>query len=323
MRTGRLVGSKADCRRPASMREKSSRAVDEPQEPQRASMHGLESSRLAATPRGVGERILERAEDQRQRRAELVADVAEERGLRAVELGELLGALALLLVGAGVGHGGRDVAGDELEEAPVVVVEGAPRADRRATSTPAGSRAPGARDRQDHRLARRLVPRLLGRQSNRVARSSTTLRAPMRSHRAPAASRRRRGAADRPRAGSRRVPGSRPAWPARCRRLPAASSEVDEGEGDVARVAPEDLGAEPGGFVGRSRLDGHLAQRLHAALAEDARRALGARVEDAARAPRLVADRAVREREVASPPGSRSAASGGTGPPTRWPRRSR
>ena len=47
----------------------------------------------------VGEHVLERPEHQRQRRAELVADVREERGLGAVELGQRLGAAALFFVG--------------------------------------------------------------------------------------------------------------------------------------------------------------------------------------------------------------------------------
>ncbi len=75
---------------------------------------------LAACPRGgrlrAGERVLERAEHQRERRAELVAHVREERGLRAVDLRERLGAPPLLLVGASVGDRGRDLRGDELEE---------------------------------------------------------------------------------------------------------------------------------------------------------------------------------------------------------------
>jgi hypothetical protein len=55
-----------------------------------------------------------------------VAHVAEESGLRAVELGERRGAPALLFVGAGVGDPGRDLLGDKRQKPPVLVVEGAP-----------------------------------------------------------------------------------------------------------------------------------------------------------------------------------------------------
>jgi hypothetical protein len=49
-----------------------------------------------------------------------VADVAEEGGLGAVELGELLGPLALGLVGPRLGDRAGDVAGDQAHEAAVV-----------------------------------------------------------------------------------------------------------------------------------------------------------------------------------------------------------
>ena len=85
---------------------------------------------------------------QRQRRAELVADVAEEGRLGAVELGQRLGARALLLVGLGVGQGRGDLPGDEVEEGAVLVVEGPARTDAGDQKR----RRPGAarrRDRQD------------------------------------------------------------------------------------------------------------------------------------------------------------------------------
>ena len=44
--------------------------------------------------RGLREQLFERAQHQRQRRAELVADVGEERRLRAIDLGQRLGAPA-------------------------------------------------------------------------------------------------------------------------------------------------------------------------------------------------------------------------------------
>ena len=130
-------------------------AVDEAQEPERASVNCLE---VLSVEGSAGERILDRSEDQREWRAKLMADVAEERGLRAVELGECLRALSLLLVSAGVGHGGRDVAGHEIEEAPVVIVEGAPWADPEHQH-PGGLLEARACDRNKHGLACRLIPR--------------------------------------------------------------------------------------------------------------------------------------------------------------------
>ena len=53
--------------------------------------------------------FIKRTEHQRQRRSELVADVAEKRRLGAVELGQSLRPLALLLIGAGAGQSDRDL----------------------------------------------------------------------------------------------------------------------------------------------------------------------------------------------------------------------
>ena len=68
----------------------------------------------------------------------------EEGGLGAVELGQRLGAPPLLLVAPGVGDGGGDLDGDELEEAAVLVVERAARADA-GDQHAGGLRLPGAR----------------------------------------------------------------------------------------------------------------------------------------------------------------------------------
>ena len=65
---------------------------------------------------------------QRERRAELVAHVREERGLRAVELGERLRSLALGLVGLGLADARRDLLADEAHERFVRLVERASRA---------------------------------------------------------------------------------------------------------------------------------------------------------------------------------------------------
>ena len=77
----------------------------------------------------VRQRVLDRAEHQGQRRAELVRHVGEEGRLRPVEFRQGLGPLLLLLVGPGVGDGGADLARDQLEEPAVLLVEPQPRAD--------------------------------------------------------------------------------------------------------------------------------------------------------------------------------------------------
>ncbi len=71
----------------------------------------------------IGQRILGWAKHQRQRRAKLVADVAEEDSLCAVELGQCLGALALLLVCLGVREAGRDLRRHQLHKAAVAVIK--------------------------------------------------------------------------------------------------------------------------------------------------------------------------------------------------------
>ncbi len=101
----------------------------------------------------VAERVLGRAEQQRERRAQLVADVGEERGLGLVELQQAFVAQALLFVGARVREARGDLAGDELDEAAVALVE-------RAVAVQAGDEEAhrGRAERDDERGERRLVP---------------------------------------------------------------------------------------------------------------------------------------------------------------------
>ena len=54
---------------------------------------------------GVSEGVLQGAENQRERRAKLVADIREEGGLRTIEFGQCVGAASLGLVGVCVLHG--------------------------------------------------------------------------------------------------------------------------------------------------------------------------------------------------------------------------
>ena len=63
--------------------------------------------------------LLERAQHQGQRRAELVADIGEERRLGAVDLRQRVGTPPLLVVGVDVGEARRDLAGHQIDEAAV------------------------------------------------------------------------------------------------------------------------------------------------------------------------------------------------------------
>ncbi len=69
-----------------------------------------------------GQGVVHRAEDQRQRGAELVAHVAEEGGLGPVEFGQRLGPLPFFFVSPGVGDGGGDLTGQQVHEALVPVI---------------------------------------------------------------------------------------------------------------------------------------------------------------------------------------------------------
>ncbi len=78
-----------------------------------------------------------------------MADIAEERGLRAIDCRQRFGALPLGLVGAGVGERRRELVGDEIEKAPVARVERTLGidADDEPSLRPAGGR--GDRQRRD------------------------------------------------------------------------------------------------------------------------------------------------------------------------------
>jgi hypothetical protein len=84
---------------------------------------------------GVLEDVTDRAEEQCQRRPQLVAHVGEEGGLGAVELGEGLRAEPLGLEGADVHHDTGELARHELVEGPVLGVQrevGAPAGEQQA-----------------------------------------------------------------------------------------------------------------------------------------------------------------------------------------------
>jgi hypothetical protein len=70
--------------------------------------------------------LFERANEQGQRRAEFMTDVAEECRLRAIEFRQCFSPLPFRLVRAGVRERDGKLIGDQIEEAPVAVVKGSP-----------------------------------------------------------------------------------------------------------------------------------------------------------------------------------------------------
>ncbi len=73
--------------------------------------------------------VVQRPQDQRQRRAQLVADVGEEHGLGTVHLGQGPGAPRFLLIGHGVRDNAARVACHHIEEGAVLRIQRAARAD--------------------------------------------------------------------------------------------------------------------------------------------------------------------------------------------------
>ena len=107
------------------------------------------SSRAAGSCRGgPGPELLHRAHDQRERGAELVADVGEERGLGPVQLGQLLGAPLLDLVGDRAVDQGGGLLGDQAEERLIGFVQRVPGAGREHDD--AGGLAAGLPHQREH-----------------------------------------------------------------------------------------------------------------------------------------------------------------------------
>ena len=71
---------------------------------------------------GIVQRVLDRPEHQRQRRAEFVTDVGEEQRLRPVDLRQRIGAPALFLESARAGEAGGDLARQKLDEAGIALI---------------------------------------------------------------------------------------------------------------------------------------------------------------------------------------------------------
>jgi hypothetical protein len=129
--------------------------VHEPQQPRAvaARVHQALALPGAGGVLAVAERVLDRPEQQRQRRAEFVADVAEERGPRPVELGQRLRA-PLGLVHLRLRDRGRDLARDVPAELAVPGVEQPARAEPGDEQASRG-RLAGLLHRQDQRPAGR------------------------------------------------------------------------------------------------------------------------------------------------------------------------
>ena len=109
-------------------------------------MHDFERFARERAVRGC-QGFLGRPQHERERRAEFVADVAEEHGLRSIELRQPFGARPLGFVGAGVHECRANLVGDEPQERAVSVV---PREARiEADHQPSGRRpGTGGRERE-------------------------------------------------------------------------------------------------------------------------------------------------------------------------------
>ena len=112
---GQVGGHVARVQAPGFNARELEERVDQLEQAQLVAIHDLQGFALERPVRRC-QGFLGRPEDQRQGRAELVTDVAEEHRLRPIELRQRFGALALRFVGAGVPDGGADLVGDELEK---------------------------------------------------------------------------------------------------------------------------------------------------------------------------------------------------------------
>ncbi len=269
--------------------------VDQLEQPQAIAMRGVDQRPIVDGNAGcrLGQHLLERPQHQGQGRAELVADVREECGLGAVDLGQGLGAPALLLVGAGVGEAGRDLARDQVDEARVAGVELPVGIDARDQE----ARRPVlalARDRDHDRLPGRLVPGP-GRQATEAG-----FQVALRQGRRPGAQlaggpggsvgaidQRRRRRMPGPDAGRAGEPGAA-----------VVLEQIGERERQVPEVGAEaalDRGQHLGAGVGAGELGGELAQRGEPALADHPLGLLGDDAQHARDPAVVVGQRAVGE----------------------------
>ena len=282
--------------RPDSIREKSSSEFDEPQQPQAVAVRGGQALAAGRAERVVGQLLLERAEHQRQRRAELVRDVGEERGLGAVDVGERLGPRALLLIGERVRQRAGDALRDEVEEAAVGLVEleaGADAGDQHAR----GTLAAGQAEREEQRLLERLLVRAGVNRAEARAEVGDVAAGRRRAARRRRSNGGRRGrpspdAADAPRrarCGPRGAPSVRPRRRGRAARN-GRSSGKSASTSSESSIASRTMRVRPAQLA-------EVAQRARAAVREHPRRRLGHWEKEAHDLPGVVADRAQRERE--------------------------
>ena len=123
--------------------------VDEFQHAQPVAPRRFET-RALRVPVGLGpvaQRVFQRTEHQRERRTELVADVAEEGRLGPIQFGQRFGATPFVFQRERVADRGGDAGGEQLHEGPVVLVVGEPRAE---TDNQRADRALFTRARQWH-----------------------------------------------------------------------------------------------------------------------------------------------------------------------------
>src|SRR6188768_1119153 len=82
-------------------------------------MQELDRYSIHVRPLMLCNELLDRGEHQRERRSKFVADVAEERGLREVQLCQRLGAFFLFLVSSGTAHALRNTCCQQSVESRV------------------------------------------------------------------------------------------------------------------------------------------------------------------------------------------------------------
>ena len=239
-----------------------------------------------------GPELLHRAHDQRERGAELVADVGEERGLGPVELGELFGAPLLDLVGHRAVDQRRGLLGDQAEEGFVGSSSACP-ALAASTMTPVAWPPASPASGSTRAWAGGVGHPPAGSSPNRAATSVTR-------HRLPAA----QHLADRPAARAVRERGrARPAA-GRWRPGPVVSAgpaQVDGGERDILpgpfQGRHHEL-ARFGDAAGAARLRAQVLQGGEPPLADDPLGGVADRGEHPAHHPVVVVQRAVGVRPV-------------------------
>ena len=116
----------------------------------------------------AGQRVFNRPQNQRQRRAQLVAHVAEKSRLCPIQFGQASRALLLFFIGLGIGNAGGYLAGCKVQKPCVTRIELAIRI-QRGDENPTGLPALRAHDRNQPRPRRRLVPDPSGQRTEKLA----------------------------------------------------------------------------------------------------------------------------------------------------------